>query len=225
MSWNIISDVAGRYDELLLLLDKMPKGYNLCVGDMIDRGPKSREVIEFFMRASEEGTGNSLYGNHCDFLVDHCRKTGIYQRGIWEWNGGTATLDSFNWYIPEEIVNWVANLPLYEWIDLPDKTILVSHSFVAPHLDVKEAVAIAARPSRTWDEQDFEDSIIWNRRVPNRKEYFQIAGHNSNWGIREFEDNQGIYAIGIDDSRNEKLTGLHLKENGEYNIYQQDYLS
>ena len=44
----IIGDVHGEYDLLMKLTKKLPKGRKLCfVGDLIDRGPDSKKVVDF----------------------------------------------------------------------------------------------------------------------------------------------------------------------------------
>ena len=59
---NIISDIAGNYKTLMALLEKMPQDEEIIsVGDMVDRGPRSKEVIEFFMN-NENAT--AIMGNH-----------------------------------------------------------------------------------------------------------------------------------------------------------------
>src|SRR3990172_8454089 len=89
--YNVISDIAGNFKALQALLAKMPDGKVLSVGDMIDRGPRSREVVDFFMG----GGGEALRGNHEDFCLQYHCPTGRYAHDDWAWNGGTATIDSF----------------------------------------------------------------------------------------------------------------------------------
>ena len=47
---NLIGDIHGNYQTLLALLKQMPDEESVSVGDMIDRGPRSRKVLEFFMK-------------------------------------------------------------------------------------------------------------------------------------------------------------------------------
>ena len=43
----IIGDVHGCYNTLMELIAKLPKDAKLCfVGDLIDRGPNSKDVVE-----------------------------------------------------------------------------------------------------------------------------------------------------------------------------------
>jgi hypothetical protein len=203
---NIIGDIAGQYDAMLRLLQKMPDEETISVGDMIDRGPKSKDVVEWFMK-----NGKAVLGNHDHMMLDAVRGSGYYEEGLWCYNGGMATLNSFGGRIPDEVLTWVENLPLYMEIDGN----LVSHSF--PYwYGLEEScdlgVSIQYRGERT---------IIWNRDRPVRfPEYkMQIAGHNSQWGLRRFSDDKGEYAVCIDDSRNKKLTGIHLPS---YKVYQVD---
>ena len=96
--YNIIGDIAGRFDTLQALLDKMPKSaVPLSVGDMVDRGPKSKEVIEFFMKK-----GKAVLGNHEHMMIDAYRRTGgllavgYYGPGLWVGaNGGEKTLKAY----------------------------------------------------------------------------------------------------------------------------------
>lgn len=57
----IVGDVHGCFDELLGLMDKCQATSSdriISVGDLVDRGPKVREVVEFFMKHE------SVLGNH-----------------------------------------------------------------------------------------------------------------------------------------------------------------
>ena len=43
----VIGDVHGEYNSLLSLLDILPQTDKICfVGDLIDRGPDSKKIID-----------------------------------------------------------------------------------------------------------------------------------------------------------------------------------
>lgn len=66
MAHYAIGDIQGCYDELLLLLGKI--GFNhgsdtlWLVGDIVNRGPKSLEVLQFCMQ--HESSVQTVLGNH-----------------------------------------------------------------------------------------------------------------------------------------------------------------
>ena len=60
----VIGDLHGCYDELLDLLDKVSFGSEdrlICVGDLITKGPKNREVLDRFMSDPQFA---AVIGNH-----------------------------------------------------------------------------------------------------------------------------------------------------------------
>ena len=60
----VVGDIHGCYDELISLLDKVGFGTDdrlVSVGDLITKGPKSREVLELFMT---EPRFAAVIGNH-----------------------------------------------------------------------------------------------------------------------------------------------------------------
>lgn len=64
MKTFIIGDIHGCYDELITLFEKASIKENdfiLSLGDIVDRGPKSKEVYHFFKSRSN---AKVLMGNH-----------------------------------------------------------------------------------------------------------------------------------------------------------------
>lgn len=60
----VVGDLHGCYDELMDLLDKVSFGSEdrlICVGDLITKGPKNREVLDRFMTDPQF---TSVIGNH-----------------------------------------------------------------------------------------------------------------------------------------------------------------
>lgn len=224
---NIIADIAGQYKTLMALIEKMPDDLCVSIGDMCDRGPDSRAVLEWFM-----ANGKAILGNHEHMMLDYCEGTNFYDEGVWEYNGGTATLNSFNYNVPDSVIQYIKTLPLYMEID----DCLISHAFISPAYNLEKACKLFHGFDDQWNTHFIDQnetsnyknvrpsdySIIWSRSEPHRMPYkLQIAGHNSHMGLRKFADDQGQYAICIDDSRSKMLTGIHLPS---LQVYQQEFL-
>ena len=75
---NLIGDIAGNYKTLLALLKKMPDSEPIGLGDLNDRGPRSREVFDFFMK-----NGRSLMGNHEHMMLHHFLRSDYYREETW----------------------------------------------------------------------------------------------------------------------------------------------
>ncbi len=79
--FDIIGDVHGCYDELIALLDKL--GYDIqpgqiapppgrkaiFLGDLVDRGPKTPQVLDLVIRMVNSGVALCIPGNHDARLV------------------------------------------------------------------------------------------------------------------------------------------------------------
>ena len=72
----IISDIHGYYDEMILALNQKRYDSNnsmnhlIVIGDMFDRGTKSKEVLEYLYHLSIEGKATVILGNHDNFLIE-----------------------------------------------------------------------------------------------------------------------------------------------------------
>lgn len=99
-----IGDIHGCVRSLEALWKKL-KPYKDCthvfVGDYIDRGPDSKGVIDFLLKAKNERDVVFLQGNH-EYMLLNSLETGNSKN--WMLNGGKSTLSSYN-------VNSVINLP------------------------------------------------------------------------------------------------------------------
>ena len=98
----VIGDIHGRLDLLLRLYDHIVKDAQrepagdrrvICLGDYIDRGPSSREVLEFLMQSRKDLPATHLLGNHETMLLRFLEDVS----GGMEWlaYGGLATLMSY----------------------------------------------------------------------------------------------------------------------------------
>lgn len=198
---HIICDIAGRIETFKSLLTKLPPGQILSVGDMVDRGPGSKQVLDWFMA----GNGLAIKGNHEDMFLDFIHGSKHYGTDNYLRNGGGATLKSFGpnlggktsitydemrGWVPAEYVNFLANLPYsYEAPGL-----LVTHAPLPAYMEPKDAAAGG-------------ENVMWNRNPPKRHDgILQVFGHN--WQFERYEDANGLYAMCIDSSGDKKLTCL-----------------
>lgn len=93
-----IGDIHGCFDSLKELVEKkiqLQKSFRLILlGDYIDRGDKSKEVVDFIMELQEKGFDIiPLMGNHETLLLDAFESE--KNISIWIQNGGNETLKSF----------------------------------------------------------------------------------------------------------------------------------
>ena len=128
----LVSDLHGMWYTLQALLAKVDEHLKgapyqvICLGDLVDRGPYSRQVVEWAM-ANKIPTAQ---GNHEHLCVDYhlnqlAGKKSDYQEGIWLMNGGIKCLTSWTGKpferrsrLPRAAVAWMAALPLC--IQLPE---------------------------------------------------------------------------------------------------------
>lgn len=122
MIWAI-GDIHGQYDQLLSLLDALDenkidltKDKLIFLGDYVDRGLQSKEVLEGIRQLQSQYPKNvvALKGNHEDFMIRGL-KGEINQYLCWLHNGGRQTLQSFGGEdkIDAELLAWMDGLPLF----------------------------------------------------------------------------------------------------------------
>ena len=127
MKYYAIADLHGRYDLLQKALIKIHEHAGdtehkvITLGDYIDRGPESRQVIEHLMLCGNQII--CLKGNHEDMMVQSIVTP--LEPDWWVGNGGGSTLLSYGHpdvkymsdvsyaYVPEEHIKWMASLPLF----------------------------------------------------------------------------------------------------------------
>lgn len=154
--FDIIGDVHGCFDELLLLLEKLgykvyfhklneeyqvshPRGHiAVFVGDLVDRGPNSAEVLRLVMNVVEQGKGYCVIGNHDDKLF---RK--LSGRNVKVRHGLEITMEQLSKYNRQflsYIKTFLGNLPHHILLD--DGRLVVAHAGLAGHLHGKHGKTI-----------------------------------------------------------------------------------
>jgi serine/threonine protein phosphatase 1 len=92
-----VGDIHGCHDRLLDLLDRIPLDWSrdqlVFMGDYIDRGPQSFEVVQHLIELQERRPSTVfLKGNHEQMLADYLSGK---DRMTYLYNGGQQTLDSY----------------------------------------------------------------------------------------------------------------------------------
>ncbi len=118
MKYYAIADIHGRLDLLekaheAILGDANPwEDYKIVtLGDYIDRGPKSAQVLDFLI----DSDIHCLKGNHEDMMSLVVSSPAPMMVNWWYGNGGDTTVASYGGWegIKREHIRWIDELPLY----------------------------------------------------------------------------------------------------------------
>ncbi|MCH8075675.1 MAG: serine/threonine protein phosphatase [SAR324 cluster bacterium] len=89
-----IGDIHGCLEPLESLVDKLPRDDALVfLGDYVDRGPQSAQVIDYLKDLARQRHCRFLMGNHEVLMVKAIQDEKAIP--IWLYNGGDATLKSY----------------------------------------------------------------------------------------------------------------------------------
>lgn len=126
-----IGDIHGEMDLLERLYARIERRHRTeyhtkaCVyvhlGDYVDRGPKSFEVVKKLIQMQENTFEKviCLKGNHEQMMLDAVQKADNRAYRIWSDNGGLNTLASYRRAgydePPSTHLQWMAGLPSYHW--------------------------------------------------------------------------------------------------------------
>ncbi|NJO41050.1 MAG: serine/threonine protein phosphatase [Cyanobacteria bacterium CRU_2_1] len=134
-----IGDVHGHYDGLMRLLEAIALSSDdqlYFVGDLIDRGPKSAQVVRFV----RDNAYPCVMGNHEQLLLESFPGNRVSQYALQAWlqSGGQSTVTSFdNPEVLLENLDWFRSLPTH--LDLED--IWLVHAGLHPGLSIDAQTA------------------------------------------------------------------------------------
>lgn len=90
----LVGDIHGCFTKLYEELDKIGLNYEIdrlfCVGDYVDRGPESKDVVDFLAKPWVFG----VMGNHEQMAIDYA--AGFGQKDMYTQNGGKWFIDLTN---------------------------------------------------------------------------------------------------------------------------------
>ncbi len=151
----VIGDIHGCYDRLCALMDKINIDFDseslVFLGDYIDRGPNSYEVVEYMIDLKKQSPDIVfLKGNHEEMLEKYLSGVDRYTYLI---NGGQQTLESYlshlnptdNSPIPDKHLEFFKSLVLYHETD----------SYIFVHAGLRKNVPL---------EMQKPEDLLWIRR-------------------------------------------------------------
>ena len=181
----IIGDVHGHYDGLLSLIEFLgltEADQLFFLGDLVDRGPKSAQVVDFVKSKGYP----CLRGNHEELMIAACNKAdhdySAFQ--MWASCGGRETLDSYE--SPDQLqehVAWFRTLPTY--LDLGDLWLV--HAGVDPKKKLEDQTA---------------DEFCWIRSAFHKssKPFFDdkliVTGHTITFTLPQVKPGQIAHGVG-----------------------------
>ncbi|HXW83849.1 MAG TPA: metallophosphoesterase family protein [Candidatus Binataceae bacterium] len=176
-----IGDIHGCPDELDAVLKAIApvEGDTVVfVGDYVDRGPSSRDVVELALELrNSRAECVYLKGNHEDMMLGFLGLLGHYGESFL-FNGGIATLESYG-VREETLMEAAQHLPARHLEFLSQ---LATSYHRPPYLFVHAGIS----PLRQLEEQDPED-MLWIRQEfifnPHRVDATVVFGHTPMRGV------------------------------------------
>lgn len=149
-----IGDIHGCAASLKALVDQLQSYRDrtfIFVGDYIDRGPSSKEVVDFLIDFQQEVECIFLRGNHEQMMLNALNGS---DKQLWLMNGGRTTIKSYEkngeqFELPDEHRAFYESLELY--YETPDYFFV--HAGVNPSQTIKQALQ---------DERS-RQNFIWER--------------------------------------------------------------
>lgn len=164
-----IGDIHGCSVALRILLDAIAPTQEdtiVSLGDLVDRGPNSKAVIEMLLEMRDKCNLVLIQGNHEDMMLEVVKQVEPPQE--WLKHGGVSTLDSYGFtgelsVIPQEHIDFIQTGRLFYETE--------NHFFVHGNYD----------PNVSFEEQDEEilkwRSLIQDTPGPHMSGKKAIVGH------------------------------------------------
>jgi serine/threonine protein phosphatase 1 len=95
-----VGDIHGSHDKLVSLMSELPwnreRDILVFLGDYIDRGKRSKEVVEYLLNL-RKGGGEIVFlmGNHEKLLLDYYVSGSDYDLRLWRSFGGWETIENY----------------------------------------------------------------------------------------------------------------------------------
>lgn len=176
----VMSDLHGMYNEFIQMLEliKFSEEDTLYIlGDIIDRGDKPLEIVEYI---TEHENIILLRGNHEQMYMDYYKGRDY---GSWtQYNGGHTTWGDINlkqmevdYDYRKRLYDYFCDLPLYKVVEVKDKKFILVHAglcFPDNYNDMELDRFLRNQKSSV---------LLWDRdnigEYKHYKDYVTIQGH------------------------------------------------
>jgi serine/threonine protein phosphatase 1 len=204
-----ISDIHGEYEKLLAVIDKISPEKNdtiVFMGDYIDRGAKSREVVDKIIGLGEVCNCVYLIGSH-EYALLHAKSDDYYNYLFWNY-GGDKTAESYGSFdnIFKVHGNFFNSLKPY----------YVTDKYLFIHAGVRIGVPL--------EEQDLTDMVYIRSEFYNYKHHLDrkiIFGHTE-FDTPQIQSDKICIDTGCGKYKDASLTAF-VSENGkEYFVSSKD---
>ncbi len=189
-----VGDIHGCFDLLKTLIEKIIKfmpdeDMLIFLGDYIDRGKKSKEVVQYVSAMKEMFPDNVilLKGNHEDLAYSALTAPDpVNEMIFWRLNGGSDTVLSFGGVknSREFLIPFIESLQLHHETD--------THIFVHAGLPHGKSLSTATH-----------EELLWDRDFSYDGEKILVVGHTAKSKVTDFNDGKiicvdtGAYMSGI----------------------------
>ena len=208
-----VGDIHGEVRLLNRLLENILKFKPeriVFLGDYIDRGPYSKEVIDRIM--SMEVPATALLGNHEMLMLNAIEDLGYGMNPIelWYYNGGEATLQSFGSSsffsfqsdLESHYLDFIRSLPVSKVLVLGQRLkVLATHAGVSPSIEIDEQIKMKDYTSLIHYLSKYRidpgESVLWVRDTffcssPDLwKDYLVVHGHTPVMKLKRFIESNG----------------------------------
>jgi len=191
----VICDIHGCYHTLVELYNKIIKKYPdlkvYSVGDLIDRGNNSCDVMEFVIEKKIEFTP----GNHEYMFYNFFKEPSSVFARSWVFNGSEATLESYE-DNEEKVfshIDVIKKAPFY----INTQDCFISHAGISKeyeHFLPKDfRKNLSALYELIYNDYRSDRGVLWCRDEPLNIGKLQIIGHTKHQEIILDEDNNAVY--------------------------------
>ncbi len=204
-----ISDIHGEYEKLCRVLEKItPKKDDTIIfmGDYIDRGKKSREVVDKIIDMKTICNCVYLTGSH-EYAMLHAKSDEYYNYLFWNY-GGDATAESYGGFdnIMKIHGDFFNSLKFYH--------IIGKYLFI--HAGVKIGVPL---------EEQSEEDMVYIRSAfytkPHHLPYKIIFGHTE-FDTPQVQEDKICIDTGCGKYKNAPLTAIVIDETGKESFVNSD---